>query len=124
MQFEPRRCYQSIGLSIALLRGLSKFVQSFTRETPRCRFHRTNAAITRETRAMSDAVDILLYIALGEEFDFVMTMLGRQFQPQELPGVALTGFFGTIASTSLGKSFLAKWEIHARQMSRLRLSES
>ena len=54
---------------------------------------------------MGDEVDILLYVALREEFEAVMKMLGDGFQPQELRDVALTGFFGTIASPVLGKDF-------------------
>lgn len=54
---------------------------------------------------MSDEVDILLYIALGEEFASVMTMLGNGFKPRELDDVALTGFFGSITSPVLGKAF-------------------
>jgi len=50
-------------------------------------------------------IDILLYIALKEEFDEAMKMLGDGFKPRELADVALTGFFGSIASPVLGKDF-------------------
>lgn len=54
---------------------------------------------------MSEGVDILLYVALSEEFDSVMAVLGDVLQPQELSDVALTGFFGHLASPILGKDF-------------------
>jgi nucleoside phosphorylase len=56
-------------------------------------------------RAMSDEIDILLYVALGEEFNSVMTMLGDEFKSRELSDAALTGFFGTLASPALGRDF-------------------
>lgn len=56
-------------------------------------------------RAMSDEIDILLYVALGEEFDAVMTMLGDEFKSLELSDAALTGFFGIITSPALERDF-------------------
>lgn len=50
-------------------------------------------------------VDILLCIALKEEFDAAIEMLGKNFTARELPDVALTGFFGSISSSVLGKDF-------------------
>jgi nucleoside phosphorylase len=51
------------------------------------------------------SADILLYLALKEEFDAAMAMLGDGFKPKELPDMALTGFFGSIASPALGRDF-------------------
>ena len=51
------------------------------------------------------SVDILLCIALKEEFDVVIEMLGDAFRPRELADVALTGFFGNLRSTVLGRNF-------------------
>ena len=51
------------------------------------------------------SVDILLYIALKEELDSAMEMLGDGFKPKELPDVALTGFFGSVTSPVLGRDF-------------------
>lgn len=54
---------------------------------------------------MDKATDILLYVALSEEFNVVIEMLGPGFKAQELVGLALTGFFGKIESPALNKSF-------------------
>ncbi|EFO7599496.1 TPA: TIR domain-containing protein [Escherichia coli] len=54
---------------------------------------------------MGKAIDILLYVALSEEFDVVIDMLGSDFKSQEQVGVALTGFFGNIDSPVLNRSF-------------------
>lgn len=54
---------------------------------------------------MSNGTDILLYVALSEEFDAVIAMLGAGFKPRELENVALTGFFGKINSPALNKDF-------------------
>ncbi|HGK7250452.1 TPA: hypothetical protein RG785_004612, partial [Escherichia coli] len=54
---------------------------------------------------MGKAIDILLYVALSEEFDVVIDMLGSDFKSQEQVGVALTGFFGNIDSPVLTRSF-------------------
>src|SRR5687768_7491435 len=54
---------------------------------------------------MSNDIDILLYVALAEEFDSVIAMLGDGFKSRELSDVALTGFFGKIASPVLGTDF-------------------
>lgn len=51
------------------------------------------------------SVDILLCIALKEEFDAVIETLGHGFKPIELTDVALTGFFGSVTSSVLGKEF-------------------
>lgn len=51
------------------------------------------------------SADILMYLALHEEFDSVMAMLGNGFKPKELPNIALTGFFGNIASPVLKRDF-------------------
>ena len=50
-------------------------------------------------------VDILLCIALKEEFDAAIQVLGTSFKPKELADVALTGFFGSVPSSVLGKDF-------------------
>lgn len=50
-------------------------------------------------------VDILLYIALNEEFDSAMAMLGDSFKSDELPDVALTYFWGSIPSPVLSRDF-------------------
>lgn len=52
---------------------------------------------------MVEEVDILLYVALSEEFDTVTEVLGKGFAPRELDDVAITGYFGTIHSAILGK---------------------
>lgn len=54
---------------------------------------------------MSNGTDILLYVALSEEFDSVMAMLGEGFESRELESVALTGFFGKINSPILNEDF-------------------
>src|SRR5687768_10951288 len=50
------------------------------------------------------SIDVLLYLALSEEFDTAMPMLG-QFVPQELPGTTLTVFAGDIWSAELQRDF-------------------
>ncbi len=59
----------------------------------------------RKVISMGKAIDILLYVALSEEFDVVIDMLGSDFKSQEQVGVALTGFFGNIDSPVLNRSF-------------------
>jgi nucleoside phosphorylase len=54
---------------------------------------------------MSDAVDVLLYIALSEEFEALKKELGDGFLPQELSDVALTVYLGKIHSSVLGRDF-------------------
>ena len=54
---------------------------------------------------MSDGVDILLYVALSEEVDSVLEMLGGHFEPEQFRDVALTGFFGTLRAPSLERDF-------------------
>lgn len=54
---------------------------------------------------MNDSLDILLYVALSEEFDSVLEMLGDSFKAQEFSDVALTGFFGTLPAPSLSREF-------------------
>lgn len=54
---------------------------------------------------MIDSADILLYVALSEEADAVLEMLGYEFEPKEFPDVALTGFFGGLRSPVLGRDF-------------------
>ncbi|ELW7389311.1 TIR domain-containing protein [Yersinia enterocolitica] len=54
---------------------------------------------------MDKGIDILLYVALSEEFDVVIEMLGPDFKSQEQIDVALTGFFGKIASPTLNRNF-------------------
>jgi nucleoside phosphorylase len=51
------------------------------------------------------SVDILLYVALNEEFNATMEMLGEGFKPEEQADVALTCFFGSIPSSALGRDF-------------------
>lgn len=50
-------------------------------------------------------MDILLYVALSEEFDTVMADLGRGFQPEEISDAALTVYRGAIPAPSLNRSF-------------------
>jgi nucleoside phosphorylase len=52
----------------------------------------------------TSALDVLLYVALREEFEAIMPVLGRSFVHRDLPGTALTGFFGDIYSPVLGRS--------------------
>ena len=54
---------------------------------------------------MGKSIDILLYVALSEEFDVVIEMLGPDFKSHELADVTLTGFFGNIASPALDRNF-------------------
>jgi nucleoside phosphorylase len=59
----------------------------------------------RPDSLMSNEIDILLYVALVEEFSLMKPMLGSGFTRRELHNFSLTGFFGTIASPVLGKDF-------------------
>lgn len=54
---------------------------------------------------MSDAVDVLLYIALNEEFESLKKELGDGFLPQELNDAALTVYLGKIHSSVLDRDF-------------------
>lgn len=54
---------------------------------------------------MNDAVDILLYIALSEEFEALKKELGDGFLPQELSDAALTVYLGKIHSSVLDRDF-------------------
>jgi len=54
---------------------------------------------------MTDSVDILLYVALSEEADSVLEMLGDHFQPKELNDVALTSFLGTLPGPTPDRDF-------------------
>ncbi|MEH3120765.1 MAG: hypothetical protein PGN16_02110 [Sphingomonas phyllosphaerae] len=54
---------------------------------------------------MEDCVDILLYVALSEEVDSVLDLLGTGFSPQEFDDVALTGFFGSLPAPALKRDF-------------------
>jgi nucleoside phosphorylase len=55
------------------------------------------------------AIDVLLYIALSEEFndlsDELIEELGDGFMPQELEDIALTVFYGKISSPALNRDF-------------------
>jgi len=53
----------------------------------------------------TERVDILLYIALEEEFGVLIKALGDKFQPRELQGIALTLFLGDIVSPTLQRKF-------------------
>jgi nucleoside phosphorylase len=68
-------------------------------------FARLRAGAPVSADAMSDSVDILLYVALSEEVDSVLAVLGSGFRPEEFTDVALTGFFGTLASPAAGRDF-------------------
>ena len=46
-------------------------------------------------------VDVVLYLALSEEFGMAMEVLGRRFTPVEFDDVAITAFIGTIKSRVL-----------------------
>jgi nucleoside phosphorylase len=50
------------------------------------------------------APEVLLYIALGEEFEAIRPVLGPSFVSRELPGITLMGFFGEIHSPVLGRN--------------------
>ncbi|HEI9931157.1 phosphorylase family protein [Citrobacter freundii] len=54
---------------------------------------------------MTNCVDILLYVALSEEADSVLEVLGSQFQPKELEDANLTSFFGTLPGPSPDRDF-------------------
>ncbi|WP_346891545.1 TIR domain-containing protein [uncultured Roseibium sp.] len=54
---------------------------------------------------MTDHIDILLYLALSEEADSVLGVLGDGFKPEEFSSLALIGFFGTLRSSSLHRDF-------------------
>lgn len=57
------------------------------------------------SKAMTNSVDILLYVALSEETDSVLEMLGSSFLPRELKDVALTGFFGSLPGPTSDRDF-------------------
>lgn len=50
-------------------------------------------------------VDILLYVALAEEMDTVISYFKGRFQPREAPDVALTWFSGSIHSPEQARDF-------------------
>lgn len=54
---------------------------------------------------MTDRVDILLYVALSEEAESVLEVLGDQFRPRELKDANLTAFFGTVRGPIPGRDF-------------------
>ena len=54
---------------------------------------------------MTNRVDILLYVALSEEADSVLEVLGDQFEARELKDANLTAFFGRIHAQTLGRDF-------------------
>lgn len=54
---------------------------------------------------MTDRIDILLYVALSEEAESVLEVLGDQFQAKELEDANLTAFFGTLPGPKLGRDF-------------------
>lgn len=54
---------------------------------------------------MSDHIDILLYVALSEEFDALKKELGPGFLAREFDDIALTAFLGTIHSPVLNRSY-------------------
>ncbi|CAM4102574.1 TIR domain-containing protein [Pseudomonas wadenswilerensis] len=54
---------------------------------------------------MTDRVDILLYVALSEEAESVLEVLGDQFQARELKNANLTAFIGTIPGPTPGRDF-------------------
>ena len=49
--------------------------------------------------------DILLYVAMKEEFDVAMKVIGGGFQPQELSDIAITCFHGEITCEALQRKF-------------------
>jgi len=53
----------------------------------------------------TERVDILLYIALKEEFGVLIKKLGDRFQSKELSDIALTVFIGDIFSPVLQRTF-------------------
>lgn len=53
----------------------------------------------------TERVDILLYIALKEEFGVLRKTLGDRFQPKELKDIALIVFLGDIFSPALQRTF-------------------
>lgn len=53
---------------------------------------------------MTSPVDILLYVALSEEFDTVLADLGDGFRPEEMLDAALTIYRGAIEAPSSGRS--------------------
>ena len=54
---------------------------------------------------MTRSVDILLYVALSEEADSVLEMLGDRFLAEELSDLALTAFVGTLAGPTPNRDF-------------------
>ncbi|WP_017232066.1 TIR domain-containing protein [Pandoraea sp. B-6] len=54
---------------------------------------------------MTNRVDILLYVALSEEAESVLEVLGDRFLPRELKDANLTAFFGTLPGPTPGRNF-------------------
>jgi nucleoside phosphorylase len=54
---------------------------------------------------MTNRIDILLYVALSEEADSVLEILGDKFVPQELNDANLIVFFGTLPGPNAGRDF-------------------
>lgn len=53
----------------------------------------------------SEHIDIVIYVALKEEFDDVKKDMGKGFKPLEIPDVAITCFLGQIHSDVLNYTF-------------------
>ena len=49
---------------------------------------------------------ILVYVALSEEFHYVLEVLGSDFKPEESDDIAITYFFGYMFSPRLNTNFL------------------
>lgn len=54
---------------------------------------------------MTNRIDILLYVALSEEADSVLEVLGDKFRPKELNDANLIAFFGTLPGPISGRDF-------------------
>lgn len=54
---------------------------------------------------MTNDIDILLYVALSEEADSVLKVLGEGFAPKELNDANLTVFFGSLAGPNPSRDF-------------------
>jgi nucleoside phosphorylase len=54
---------------------------------------------------MTNRIDILLYVALSEEADSVLEVLGDGFLPKELDDANLTVFFGSLSGPTPGRAF-------------------
>lgn len=54
---------------------------------------------------MTHRIDILLYVALSEEADSVLEVLGDGFMPRELDNAPLTVFFGSLPGPIPGEDF-------------------